>query len=309
MIGGELLKDLARLAPVRAAEPMSRHTTFGVGGPADIYVAADSEEMLCALVKAASRHGVPVFVLGSGSNILVGDGGIRGVVIENRVTQVEGPMPTEGGPFLVRAGSGASFASLARRLSLAGWAGMEWAVGIPGTMGGAVVYNAGAYGGCLADVLRSVRVADGHGHIQELAASQLRLGYRGSAFARGLLSGQIVLSADLVLRRGDPPALARQVAELDARRLAAQPRGRNAGSIFKNPRDMPAWRLIERVGLRGHRISDAQISDVHTNFIVNYGQASAADVVALMELAQRRVWEEFGVQLEREVSLVGEGFA
>lgn len=309
MLSRELIRELEQLAPARTEEPLARHTTFGVGGPADVYLAADSQEALCALAAAARRHGAPVFVLGSGSNILVGDDGIRGVVIENRARRVEGPLPWADGLHLVRASSGASFASLARRLSRAGWAGLEWAAGIPGTVGGAVVYNAGAYGGCLADVLRGVRVGGGDGDVEEIAAADLHLGYRGSAFTRGLLSERVVLSAELVLRRGEAAALAQRVAELDSRRLAAQPRGRNAGSVFKNPKERPAWWLIDRVGLRGHRIDDAQISPVHTNFIVNCGRARAAQVAALMELAQRRVWGEFGIRLEPEVARVGEGFA
>lgn len=309
MIGPELLRDLEHLSAVRKGEPMARHTTFGVGGPADVYVVADSEERLCALAAMAGRHGAPIFTLGSGSNILVGDDGIQGVVIENQSRASQGPIPWTDGLYLLRAASGASFASLARRLSLEGWAGLEWAVGIPGTVGGAVVYNAGAYGGCLADVLRSARVVGSDGAVQEIAAADLHLGYRGSAFTRGLLHDRVVLSAELVLRRDDAEALARRVAELDARRLAAQPRGRNAGSIFKNPKERPAWWLIDRVGLRGHRIGDAQISPVHSNFVVNCGRARAAHVAALMELAQRRVWEEFGIRLEPEVSRVGEGFA
>jgi len=303
----EFLTELRRLAAVRLAEPMSRHTTLGIGGPADVYAVAETEEQLRALVDIARRHAVPVFILGCGSNILVGDGGIRGLVLGNATAHVQEPIPCGNASFLVRAQSGASFASFARRLSLAGLAGLEWACGIPGTLGGAVIYNAGAYGGCLADVLHSVRVLDGD-QVTELAASELALGYRGSAFTRGLLQHKVVLSLDLILHEGDPQALAQRVAELDARRLAAQPRGRNAGSIFKNTPDHPAWWLIDQVGLRGHRIGDAQISPKHTNFIVNRGRARAADAAALMALAQQRVEEQFGVRLEPEVTLVGEGF-
>jgi UDP-N-acetylmuramate dehydrogenase len=306
----EFLTDLRALAApvaVRLDEPMARHTTFGIGGPADVYAVAATEEHLLALTDVARRHDVPFFVLGSGSNILVGDDGIRGLVIENRHTNSEEPVPRTGGGYRLRSASGASFASLARRLAGAGLAGLEWACGIPGTLGGAVVYNAGAYGGCLADLLLSVRVANG-GRATEIAASELSLGYRGSAFTRGILAGKLVLSADLLLHQGDAVALTQRIAELDARRLAAQPPGRNAGSIFKNTPEHPAWWLIDQVGLRGHRIGDAEVSDRHTNFFVNRGRARAADVVALMDLARQRVQERFDTRLEAEVALVGEGF-
>jgi len=302
----EFLTQLRGLSPVRLDEPMSRHTTFGVGGPADYYAVAASEDQLLALTDAAQRHGVPFFVLGSGSNILVGDAGIRGLVIENHCTGCEAPIP-HNGSFRLRAASGSSFAALARRMAHAGLAGLEWACGIPGTLGGAVVYNAGAYGGCLADVLLSVRVTNG-GPPVEIAASELALGYRGSAFTRGILTGKLVLSADILLQQGDATALTQRIADLDARRLAAQPRGRSAGSIFKNAPEHPAWWLIDQVGLRGHRIGDAEVSTLHTNFFVNRGRACAADVVALMDLARQRVQERFGIGLEAEVALVGEGF-
>jgi len=301
------LRALGVPVPVRLDEPMARHTTFGVGGPADCYAVAAAEDHLLALTETARRHGVPFFVLGSGSNVLVGDDGIRGLVIENGHTRCDEPVPQAGDSVRVRAASGVSFAALARRLAQAGLAGLEWACGIPGTLGGAVVYNAGAYGGCLADVLLSVRVANGD-EPAEIAASELALGYRGSAFTRGILAGRLVLSADLLLHQGDAAALTQRIAELDARRLAAQPRGRSAGSIFKNTPEHPAWWLIDQVGLRGHRIGDAEISARHTNFIVNLGRARAADVVALMDLARRRVQERFGICLEAEVAPVGEGF-
>ena len=300
-----LLAELQRVAPLRRDEPLSRHTTLGVGGPADLYLTIDTEEQLLAAFTIARRHHVPTLILGTGSNILVGDGGIRGLVIENRTSLVEGPWPNGAG-FKVRAASGVSFAAMARRLSFAGYAGLEWAVGIPGTMGGAVVYNAGAYGSCLRDVLKGVRLADERGDVTEIGPEELALGYRGSGFTQGVLRDKVLLSADMAVHRGDAEALTRYVRELDARRKATQPRGRNCGSIFKNPAQHPAWQLIDQVGLRGHRIGNAQISQRHTNFILNRGGATASDVVALVELARSRVRERFGIELEPEVALVGE---
>ena len=308
MISAALLAELQRLGPLRTKEPLSRHTTFGVGGPADAYFAADSEEQLRRAVSIARRYAVPVFILGSGSNILIGDKGIRGLVIENRANRVEEPRSSGNGTLMVRAQAGVSFAALARRLSFAGYAGLEWASGIPGTLGGAVVYNAGAYGGCLLDVLQGVRVADEEDEVLEMTSQGLALGYRGSMFTRGIMRAKVVLSVDLMVHRGDAQALRQRVEELDARRKAAQPKGRNAGSIFKNPIERPAWWLIDQVGLRGYRIGDAQISERHTNFFMNLGQARTADVKALMDLARRRVQEKFGIELEPEVALVGEGF-
>jgi len=303
-----LIRSLGKITSVRLSEPLSRRTTFGVGGPADIYVVAENADQLAAIVIACREHKAPVFVLGSGSNILAGDGGIRGVVIDNRAKAISGPLPDEGGALRFRAESGASFAGVARTLARQGYAGLEWASGIPGTLGGAVVYNAGAYGGCLADVLRSVRIVNGTGAAKELPAGDLELVYRGSAFTRGQFRDRVVLAAEFVVWQGDAGALTQRVHELDSKRLAAQPRGRNAGSIFKNPPGHPAWKLIDEVGLRGHRIGDAQISDKHCNFFINAGHARAADVKALIDLARSRVRERFGIELELEIGLVGEGF-
>jgi UDP-N-acetylmuramate dehydrogenase len=299
------LAELRAMGPILLDEPLSRHTTIGIGGPADVYFAARTEEQLRAALRAARGHGVPMFILGAGSNVVVLDGGVRGLVIENATDQVEGPVPNGAG-FKVGAASGVSLAALARRLAFAGYAGLEWACGIPGTLGGAVVYNAGAYDRSLLDVLKGVRVVDPANGILEMRPEELTLGYRNSAFTRSAMRGHVVLSLDLALQKGDPAALRARVRELDARRLAAQPRGRNAGSMFKNQAEHPAWWLIDQAGLRGHRIGNAQISDQHTNFFLNLGGARAADVLALMELTRSRVRERFGVELENEVALVGE---
>jgi UDP-N-acetylmuramate--alanine ligase len=303
-----LIAQLRATVPLRLDEPLARHTTFGIGGPADVYIVVENADELANVVLACREHGAPFFVLGSGSNILIGDGGIRGVVIENNARAVTGPMEDERGGLAFRAESGASFAGVARTLARQGYAGLEWASGIPGTLGGAVVYNAGAYGGCLGDVLQSVRIINGTGAAKDVAAGDLDLVYRGSVFSRDQFRDRVVLAADFTLWPGDGDALMERVRELDAKRLGAQPRGRNAGSIFKNHAEHPAWRLIDQVGLRGHRIGDAQISDKHCNFFVNVGQARAADVNALIDLARDRVREQYGVELELEIGLVGEGF-
>ena len=299
------LAELRAMGSVLLDEPLSRHTTIGLGGPADAYFAARTEEQLRTALRAAHGHGVPMFILGAGSNVVVLDGGVRGLVIENATDQVEGPV-LNGAGFKVGAASGVSLAALARRLAFAGYAGLEWACGIPGTLGGAVVYNAGAYDRSLVDVLKGVRVVDPANGILEMRPEELALGYRNSIFTRSAMRGHVVLSLDLALQKGDPAALRARVRELDARRLATQPRGRNAGSMFKNPAEHPAWWLIDQSGLRGHRIGNAQISDQHTNFFLNLGGAKVADLLALMELTRSRVRERFGVELENEVALVGE---
>jgi UDP-N-acetylmuramate dehydrogenase len=301
----ELLEKLRGLAEVRLDEPLSRHVTFGVGGPADVYLIAETEDQLRRAYALAKSAGEPVFIFGSGSNILVGDGGVRGLTIENRTSAVEGPSQNGAG-FKARVASGVSFAALARRLAAAGYAGIEWACGIPGSLGGAVVSNAGAYEWSLKNVLKSARLGDERGHVLELSPEDLELSYRNSAFTRGAIRDKVVLSVDLRLQRGDPEALKARVREFDEQRREAQPPGRNCGSVFKNPPDNPSWWYIDRAGLRGHRIGSAQFSDQHANFILNLGGAKAADIVALMELAQARVREQFGIELEPEVALVGE---
>ena len=301
----DFIRELRAAAPVRLNEPLSRHTTFGVGGPADAYVTARSETQLRMAYALARRHGVTVLIFGSGSNILVGDGGVRGLTIENRTNEIEGPSPNGAG-FKVRVASGASFAAVARRLSSAGYAGIEWACGIPGSLGGAVLTNAGAYGASLSDVLKGVRLGDEHGDVVELGPDDLGLSYRQSAFSRGTIRDKVVLTVDLHVDRGDPRALRARVRELDEQRKAAQPPGRNCGSVFKNPDDHPSWWYVDQVGLRGHRIGNAQFSEKHANFILNLGGATATDILALMELARKRVRDQSGVELEPEVMLVGE---
>jgi UDP-N-acetylmuramate dehydrogenase len=322
-----LFARLEAIAPTRRDEPLSRHTTIGIGGPVDAFVSPESAGQMRDVLALAHDEGVPVFVLGSGSNIVVGDRGIRGITIDNRATQLIGPFEckqteaqrrtveqaAETSALLVqgtcwRAESGCSFAGVSRQLSFAGYKGMEWACGIPGTIGGAVVYNAGAYGGCLGDVLLRIGVYDPAQGETVIEAEGLGLVYRGSAFTRGLMAGKAVLWAEFALWPGDAAELRWRIAEYDDRRLKAQPRGRNAGSFFKNPPEKPAWKLLDAAGMRGYRIGGAQFSEKHCNFLINAGGATAADVAALKREAQQRVRSQFGIELDNEVTLVGEGF-
>lgn len=305
MTDSGLITELRGIAEVELNEPLSRHTTFGVGGPADVFVIVRTEDELRLAWAAARRHGEPVFVLGAASNVLVGDGGIRGVTIDNRTSRIDGPSQNGAG-FKVRVASGVNFSTLARRMAQAGFGGIEWACGIPGTLGGAVVSNAGAYGWSLRDVLKGVRIADATGNVTEVSVKELQLDYRHSIFSEGAADA-IVLSADLRLDKGDAGQLQAKIKELDSDRKATQPPGRNCGSIFKNPPgEHGSWWYVDQAGLRGHRIGNAQISELHTNFILNLGGATARDIVALIELAQERVREKFAIELEREVVFVGE---
>jgi UDP-N-acetylmuramate dehydrogenase len=311
-VAAAFIEAAGRIAETRADEPLSRHTTIGIGGPADAYAVAETSAQLSDLLRLCCASGAPAFVLGSGSNIVVGDRGIRGLVISNKAAAQEGPSPVDAQDgaerFRVRIDAGASFAQVARHLAFAGFEGLEWASGIPGTIGGAVVYNAGAYGGCLADVLERIGIWSAEAGEHVIEASDLGMVYRGSAFTRGLMAGKAVLWAEFLVWRGDEPQLRDRVADYDERRLKAQPRGRNAGSFFKNPPGQPAWKLIDGVGMRGYRVGGAMFSDKHCNFLINAGDATAADVAALKHEAARRVFEQFGVRLENEVTLVGEGF-
>jgi len=298
----QLAAALEAHGTVKRNEPLSRHTTFGIGGPADIFLTVRNADDLAYATNAATDAEVPIFVLGSGSNILVADKGIRGLVIDNRARAEQAD--STGLNFRVE--SGASFAAFSRKMCRAGLDGLTWAVGIPGTIGGAVVYNAGAYGGCLGDVLTRVRLQEHGDGAEWVEAADLGLVYRGSVFTRGQFEGKTVLEAELRLAPGDANALLERAASHDAKRLTAQPRGRNAGSTFKNPPDSPAWKLIDEVGMRGAQRGDAAISAKHCNFFVNYGNARAEDVAWLIREAQRRVREQFGIELDPEVAFVGD---
>ena len=301
----ELIEALSDIAEVRLDEPLSRHATFGVGGPADVYVIARTEDELRLAYAKARAHEAATFIYGSGSNVLVGDGGIRGVTIENRTSEVEGPAQNGAG-YKVRVASGVSFATLARWMASAGYGGIEWACGIPGSLGGAVVSNAGAYDRSLKDVLKSVRTGDADGNVATVPTDDLHLEYRRSAFTEGALADIVLLSADLHVDEADPSELRARIEEFDADRKASQPPGRNCGSVFKNPPDHPSWWYVDQVGLRSHRIGNAQFSELHTNFILNLGDATARDIVQLIELAEARIKEQFDIDLEREVALIGE---
>lgn len=280
-------------------EPMSRHTSYRIGGPADVMVCPRTMEATQAALRIAREHGAPVFILGGGSNLLVRDGGLRGLVLNLYGTLQE--MRAEGEA--VTAGGGAKVTALVNFCARRGLAGLEPMAGVPGSVGGAVKGNAGAFGATISDHLVSVRVLELTGEERVLNREVLRFAYRQSS----LTAEQVLVSATFRLRRGDAAALKQKVAQILAERKAKQPvEWRSAGSVFKNPPGDFAGRLIEGAGLKGTRVGDAMISPKHGNFFLNLGRATARDVLALIALAQERVRERTGVSLELEVRVVGD---
>jgi len=300
----------ARFA-LRRDEPMSRHTSFHIGGLADYYLRADSIDILEDAVTAAWEENIPCLIFSGGSNVLVADAGIRGLVIENRCRahRIDREGETEA---VLTVESGATLPTLSGKLAKEGWAGLEWAVGVPGSVGGAVVQNAGAWGHSIADVLIAAELlerGDRPGTSRRVwrQASELQLAYRNSRLREMPAERRpVVLRARIRLQRGDLKEITRRVAGYVQERTARQPRQPSAGSIFRNPPGDYAGRLIEAAGLKGHRIGDAQISPQHANFIVNLGRATAEDVWALVKLAQAAVAEQFGIVLEPEIERIGE---
>lgn len=279
-------------------EPMSRHTTFGIGGPADWFASPRRDE-LAPLLALAGAAGVPVTVLGHGSNVLVGDGGIRGLVVEigGRMSAVH----TDGK--LVVAEAGALLSSAAAAAARAGLGGMEFAAGIPGSVGGAAVMNAGAYGGEIKDILRSALVIGPDGGQKELSAGDLKLGYRSSCIPR---MGYTVISAVFALTPDSEEQIRLRMSELNRRRSEKQPlEYPSAGSAFKRPEGHFAGKLIMDAGLAGYRVGGAQVSEKHCGFVINRGGATAADVRQLLWDVKKRVWDMFQVELEPEVKMLG----
>lgn len=305
---GEALAAALGPDAVQVDRPLARYTAFRIGGPAGLLTIVESAEVLRWAVTLAWEHGVPCRVLGSGSNVLVSDAGVAGLVVLNRARAVTFFPPQPAGAHQV-AGvgveSGASFSTLARQCAARGLAGLEWAASIPGTVGGAVVGNAGAWGGDVASTLVQARVLEPGGAVSVWPVARLAYGYRTSALKRQE-SRAVVLEAEFALHPGSREDLESRMAEMAARRKASQPPGATCGSVFQNPPGDYAGRLIEAAGLKGTRQGGAEISPLHANFIVNRGGATAADVKALIALACETVEARFGVRLVLEIELIGE---
>ena len=293
--------ELERLVTgeVRYDEPMSRHTTIKVGGPADVMVFPRGADEVGAILRSARAQGLASLVVGGGSNLLVRDGGFRGIVLNLKGT-LNG-LRAEGGDVL--AGAGVRISTLLNFCVKRGLAGLEFLAGMPGMVGGAIRGNAGAYGGNTADRLSAVRVIDGDGGDGWLPQDALEFRYRFSSLAEG----QVVVEARFALTPDDPAAVKDRFAKYFNDREATQPSDRSAGCIFKNPAVAdPAGKLIDLAGLKGLARGDAVISTKHGNFIINRGAATAADVLALIAEEQARVRAQWGVELELEVRVVGE---
>ncbi len=286
-------------ARVRCAMPLAELTSFRIGGPADLFVAVEDETELMHAKAASFRAGVPCFCLGAGTNLLVSDRGMRGLVV--RLGDGFGKIKIEG--VNVVAGAAAAFGTLVQAVVERGLEGLEFGEGIPGTVGGGLVMNAGAFGGEIAKVVTLVHGVTEAGEAVALTRDEVKFAYRRTE----LPAHFVVTRVDFELARGDRAQLTARVAELKARRASRQPRGApNAGSIFKNPPGNFAGKLLEGAGLKGTRLGGAAFSDQHANFIVNLGGAQAAEVRALIDMARIKVKEQSGVWLEPEVRLVGD---
>jgi UDP-N-acetylmuramate dehydrogenase len=289
---GDKVKENVSLAP---------YTSARIGGPADILITAESADELARIIKLLHKQEMDYLILGGGSNVLVSDQGVRGLVVLNRAKGVRfhnGEEPS------VTAESGVIFSNLANRCASKGLAGMEWAATVPGTVGGAIYGNAGAFGGDMAGNLIWAELFTENGR-EKFTAEQMSYGYRTSILKRGELDA-IVLAAELRLRNSTKEEVTTNIEQFSAHRKATQPPGASMGSMFKNPPGDYAGRLIEASGLKGTRIGNAQISPLHGNFFINHGTTKAEEIRALIELVMKTVKEKQGVELELEIELVGE---
>lgn len=285
---------------VKKEEPMRLHTTFRVGGPADLFVSPNSVEEVCKVTALCHEEGVPYYIMGNGSNLLVSDQGYRGVIIqfykEMNDIAVEGT--------LLRAQAGALLSAVANRALSESLTGFEFAAGIPGTLGGACVMNAGAYGGEMKDVLKAVTVLTQEGEVLTLSNEELELGYRTSVIAR---KHYIVLEAEIALSEGKKEEIQAVMDDLKERRITKQPlEYPSAGSTFKRPEGYFAGKLIQDAGLRGFQVGGAQVSEKHCGFVINKDHATAAEIAELIRQVSEKVEAQFGVKLEPEVKRLGE---
>jgi len=288
-------------AAVQENVSLAPYTSARIGGHADIFVMVKSAKELTDVMTVLWDYGMPYYILGGGSNVLISDKGVRGVVVLNRAKEVifeSGDQPT------VWCEAGVVFSNLANRCASKGLAGLEWAATVPGTIGGAVYGNAGAFGGDMSANLIWADVLTKSG-VERMSVEQFGYGYRTSSLKRGEIKA-IVLSAMLRLKNSTREVVSAKIDEFSERRKSTQPPGASMGSMFKNPEGDHAGRLIEAAGLKGTRIGNAEISTRHANFFINHGETLAEDVRALVRLAQKTVFEKFGVNLELEVELVGD---
>jgi UDP-N-acetylmuramate dehydrogenase len=294
------VKWLASLPGVSEDEPLASRTSFGIGGPADFFVELGRPQAIEKLLQGCADRGIPYLLLGAGTNLLIADAGVEGLVVRvvNREHQVDGRQ--------VRAGAGLKMMRLARIAADAGLRGFEFAIGVPGTVGGAVYQNAGCWGKELREVLVGVEGFMPNVGIKTWKPADLQFGYRTSALREGALKGGLVVEATIQLERGDGEEAKALMAKLTRERGETQPiKTKNCGSVFKNPPGDSAGRLVQAAGLKGAREGNAVVSTMHGNFIVNEGGATAADVRRLIERVQTEVRRRFNIELETEVEMVG----
>jgi UDP-N-acetylmuramate dehydrogenase len=290
---GDQVKENASLAP---------YTSARIGGPADLFMTVESADELARIIKLLQRLDLDYIMLGGGSNVLVSDKGVRDVVVWNRAKGVRFHNDDEPS---VTVESGVIFSNLANRCASKGFSGLEWAATVPGTIGGAVYGNAGAFGGDIAGNLIWAELLTAEGGREKFTAEQMGYGYRTSTLKRGELDA-VVLAAELRLKNSTRDEVTTNIEQFSAHRKTTQPPGASMGSMFKNPNGDYAGRLIEAAGLKGTRIGNAEVSSLHGNFFINHGATKADDVRALIELVMKTVKEKQGVDLELEIELVGE---
>jgi UDP-N-acetylmuramate dehydrogenase len=293
-------------------EPLSKYTYYRIGGPARLFAFPKTEDDLKWLARGIEATGIPYFVLGAGSNILVSDQGFDGLVIKLGRVNLDisaSDDPSHAGMKILKTGGSVAVSSLLRRCAQEGLGGMEFLTGVPGSIGGVVVMNAGTHLGEAKDALRGVEIiplsGDGAGTRKKFSGDELKYQYRKNLY---LPSGCVVWQAEWQVRAEEPAQVKAKIDETLARRKSTQPIDYpSCGSVFKNPKSsgMSAWQVVDQLGLRGHRIGDAQFAEKHSNFIINLDRAKAADVRALIELAKSRALSELGITLEEEVMFVG----
>lgn len=294
------------LANLQSDIPLAKYTAARLGGPAEwLYVAKNSVEELARVVQTSWQDGMPVTILGGGANVLISDAGVRGLVVINRVADVQFGAWHDGRT--VSASSGTGLLRLARACVSQGIAGMEWAVGVPGTVGGAVVNNAGAHGADMSDSVAEVVVLEPSGP-KLYTHADLDYAYRHSSLKARAADGDrafLVLQANFILPHDEPTSIQQRMDDFNSYRKRTQPPGATLGSIFKNPADDYAGRLIETAGLKGYRVGGVEVSSKHANFIVNHGDTTAADYYALIQHVQETVMQAHNIVLELEIELIG----
>lgn len=284
---------------VKVDEPLASHTTFKIGGPADLFYEAKTTDELVKAVKLARKLKIPFFILGGGSNILVSDRGFRGLVIKNKNEKIK--MKSENFKLKILVDAGVKLSQLVDLATREFLSGLEFAVGIPGTVGGAVRGNAGAWQQAIGNKIFRVQILNQEGKIEWISQKECQFDYRQSRFRR---TDEIILKVELILGKGNVNEIKKQISENRTKRQG-QPKQASAGCIFINPKPNSAGKLIEDCGLKGKKIGEAQISPLHANFIVNLDRAKAKDVIQLIKLVKKEVEKKFDVDLKEEICLVG----